>query len=54
MIAIRDAKKLWQDIEVNPFIKDEMVSLGCIFVYTFGNYLAPVLIAHSQQPGSWP
>ena len=26
-------------------IKDQMANLGCLFVCTFGNYLAPVLIA---------
>ena len=26
-------------------MKDEMTGLGCLFVCTFGNYLAPLLIA---------
>ena len=26
-------------------IKDQMASLGCLLVRTFGNYLAPLLIA---------
>ena len=34
-----------QDIENDPIIKDQMASRGCIFVYTFGNFIAPVLIA---------
>ena len=41
---IRDAKKLHQDIEDNPLIKDQMVNLGCFLVYTLGDYLAPVLV----------
>ena len=41
----QDVKKLRQDIENDPIIKDQMVNLGCIFVCTFGYYLAPVLVA---------
>ena len=44
-IKIKDVKKLRQDIENDPVIKDQMAGLGCLFVCTFGNYLAPVLIA---------
>ena len=44
-LKIKDVKKLWQDIENDPVIKDQMTGLGCLFVCTFGNYLAPVLIA---------
>ena len=33
------------NIENDPIIKDQMANLGCLFVCTFGNYLAPVLIA---------
>ena len=44
-LKIKDVKKLWQDIENDPIIKDQMAGLGCLFVCTFGNYLAPVLIA---------
>ena len=29
----------------DPIIKDQMTNLGCLFVCTFGDYLAPVLIA---------
>ena len=36
-LKINDVKKLRQGIE--------MADLGCLFVCTFGNYLAPVLIA---------
>ena len=44
-LKIKDVKKLWQDIENDPIIKDQMVNLGCLFVCTFGNYLVPALIA---------
>ena len=44
-VKVKDAKKLRQDIETDPIIKDQMAGLGCLFVCTFGNYLAPVLIA---------
>ena len=43
-LKIRDVKKLGQDIENDPLIKDQMVNLGCLLVYTFGDYLAPVLV----------
>ena len=34
----------------NPIIKDQMAGLGCLFVCTFGNFLAPVLItAHTAN-----
>ena len=45
MAKIKDVKKLRQDIESDPIIKDQMASLGYLFACTFGNYLAPVLIA---------
>ena len=44
-LKIKDVKKLQQDIENEPIIKGQMANLGCLFVCTFGNYLAPVLIA---------
>ena len=44
-LKIKDVKKLCQDIENDPIIKDQMTDLGCLFACTFGNYLAPVLIA---------
>ena len=44
-LKIKDAKKLRQDIENDPIIKDQMANLGCLFVCTFGDYLAHVLIA---------
>ena len=42
---VKDVKKLRQDIENDPIIKDQMAALGCLFVCMFGNYLAPFLIA---------
>ena len=45
MVRIRDIKKLKQDIENDPIIKDQMASLGCLLVCTFGNFIAPVLVA---------
>ena len=44
-LKIKDVKKLWQDIENVPIIKDQMAKLGGLFVCTFGDYLAPVFIA---------
>ena len=44
-LKIKDVKTLLQDIENVPIIKDQMAGLGCLFVCTFINYLAPVLIA---------
>ena len=38
-------KKLRQDIENDPIIKDQVANLGCLFVCIFGGYLAPILIA---------
>ena len=38
-------KKIWQGIENDPVIKDQMANLGCLFVCKFGDYLGPVLIA---------
>ena len=44
-VKIRDAKKLRQDTEDNPIIKDQMAGLGCLLVYTLGDYLLPFLTA---------
>ena len=43
-LKIKDIKKLRQDIENDPLIRDQMVNLGCLLVYTRGHYLAPVLL----------
>ena len=44
-LKTKDTKKLRQDIENDLLIKDQMVNLGCLLVYTLGDYLVPVLIA---------
>ena len=44
-LKIKDVKKLHQDIENDPIIKDQMTGLGYLLVCTYGNYLAPILIA---------
>ena len=41
----KDVKKLNQDIEDDPLIKDQMVNLGCFLVHTLGDRLALVLVA---------
>ena len=55
---MKDVKKLHQDLENDPIIKDHMAGLGCLFVCTFGNYLASVLIAvhtaNNVDPGDEP
>ena len=49
-LKVRDAKKLRQDIENVPIIKDQMAGLGCFFMCTFGDYLIPILItAHTAN-----
>ena len=45
VVKIRDVKNLQQDIENDSIIKDQMADLGCLLVCTFGNFLAPVLVA---------
>ena len=45
VVKIRDIKKLQQDIENDPIIKDQMANLGCILVSTFGDFIASVLVA---------
>ena len=44
-LKISDVKKLREDIENDPVFKDQMANLGCLLVCTFGNFLAPVLVA---------
>ena len=34
-VKIKDVKKLCQDIEDDPLIKDQMVNLGCLLVIIF-------------------
>ena len=45
VVKIRGAKKLQQDIENDPIIKDQMADLDRLLVRTFGNFLVPVLVA---------
>ena len=45
VVQIRDVKKLQQFIENDSIIKDQMAHVGCLLVHTFGNFLAPILIA---------
>ena len=45
VVKITDIKKLRQDIENDPIIKDQMADLGCLLVCTLGNFLVPVLVA---------
>ena len=45
VIKIRDVKKLRQNIENDPIIRDQMDDLGCFLVCTFGNFLTPALAA---------
>ena len=42
---INDVKKLRQEIEDDPVIKDQMANLGCLLVHIFRNYVAPILLA---------
>ena len=44
-LKIRDVKKLREDIENDPIMKDQMAKLGWLLVCTFGNLLTPILIA---------
>ena len=44
VVKIREVKKLRQDIENDPIIKDQMTNLGFLLVSTFGDYLAPILV----------
>ena len=45
MVKIRNVKKLQQDTENDPIIKDQMANLGCLLVCAFVNFLAPFLVA---------
>ena len=44
-VKISYVKKLHQDIENDPIIKDQMAGLGCLFVCMFGDRLIPILLA---------
>ena len=45
MVKIRDVKKLQQDTENDPIIKDQVANLGCLLVCTFGNFFVLVSVA---------
>ena len=45
MVKIRDVHKLQQNIENDLIINDQMASLGCLLVCTFGSLLAPVFLS---------
>ena len=45
VVKIRDVKKLLRDIENDLIIKDQVDNLGCLLVYTLGNFFASVLVA---------
>ena len=45
MAKTENVKKLQEDIENGPIIRDQMASLGCLLVCTFVKFLAPVLVA---------
>ena len=48
MVKIRDIKKLQQDIENGPIIKDQMANLGRFLVRALDRLLVPVLVvAHT-------
>ena len=50
MVKIRDIKKLQQDIENDPIIKDQMANLGRFLVRAFDCLLVPVLVvAHTAN-----
>ena len=44
MVKVRDIKKLQEDTENDPIIRDEMANLGCPLVCTFHNFLESVLV----------
>ena len=45
VVKVSDVKKLQKDIENDLIIRDQMANLGWLLVCTFGNFLAPVLVA---------
>ena len=45
VVKVRDVKKLQQDIENDPIIKNQMADLGFLLVCTFGEFFASVLVA---------
>ena len=45
VVKIDSVQKLQQGIENDSILRDYLINLGCIFVRTFGNFLASVLVA---------
>ena len=45
VVKMRDVHKSQQDIKTDPIIKDQMENLGCLLAFSFGNFLAHVLVA---------
>ena len=45
VVKVSDVKKLQKDIENDLIIRDQMANFGWLLVCTFGNFLAPVLVA---------
>ena len=44
-VHVRSASQVASQVEDSLIIKDQMAGLGCLFLCTFGKFLAPVLIA---------
>ena len=42
-VKVKDVKKLRQGIKDDSINKDQVADLGCLLVYTFGDYSVPVL-----------
>ena len=49
VVKMRDVHKLQHNIKTDPIITVQMKNLGCLLACTFGNFLALVLVAYSQQ-----
>ena len=45
MVKIRNVHKLQQDIDNDLIIKDQLATLGCLLVCTFGKLRVPDLVA---------
>ena len=44
-LKVKNVKNLRPEIEDDLVIEDQMAALNCLLVYTFGDYLAPILLA---------
>ena len=45
MVKIKDLRKLQQDVENEPTIRYQMITLSCLLLCPFSNFLTPVLVA---------